>query len=313
MPREAALITGGAGFIGSHICERLLGDGLRVIAADNFLTSSRRNIARLFSHPRFHFIRQDVNKPLRLSGKVDYCLHFASPASPEDYLRHPVETLKVGSFGTYNLLELALRKKAKFMLASTSEVYGDPLVHPQPEAYWGNVNSVGVRSCYDEAKRFAEAMTMAFHRARKAQTQIIRIFNTYGPRMRCQDGRVVPNFIFQALAGKPLTVYGSGQQTRSFCYVDDLVEGIMLLMRAGVSEPVNLGNPGEFTIIQLAKIVLRITGAKSRLVFKPLPQDDPKQRKPDISRAKRLLRWEPKVGLEDGLKRTIAWFGTRAP
>jgi len=306
--KKTAVITGGAGFIGSHLCDRLINDGLKVICIDNFITGSRNNISHLLNNRDFTFISHDISEGIKITGKASFVLHFASPASPDDYLKFPVETLKVGSTGTYNALCLAKEKKAKFMLASTSEVYGDPLVHPQPEAYWGNVNSIGVRSCYDEAKRFAEAMTFAFHRVHKLDTKIIRIFNTYGPRMRAHDGRVVPNFIYQALHNKPLTVYGRGTQTRSFCYVDDLIEGISRVMRADTNEPINLGNPNEFTIMELAELLLKITGSKSRIIFKPLPQDDPRQRRPDISRAKKVLKWQPKIQLEEGLKHAICWF-----
>ncbi len=306
--KKTAVVTGGAGFIGSHLCERLMGAGFRVICVDNFITGSRRNIKGLLGSRHFLLIEHNVSRHIAIPGKVAFVFHFASPASPEDYLKYPIPTLKVGSLGTHNALGLAKEKKAKFILASTSEVYGDPLEHPQKETYWGNVNPIGIRGCYDEAKRFAEAITMAYHRAHKIDTKIIRIFNTYGPRMRINDGRVVPNFIFQALHAKPITVYGKGTQTRSFCYVDDLVEGIIRMMNARINEPVNLGNPGEFTIMQLARIVMKLTASKSRIIFKPLPQDDPRQRKPDISRAVRYLKWRPKINLEDGLKKTISWF-----
>ena len=308
MDKKTVVVTGGAGFISSHLCDRLIKEGFRVICLDNFITGTLQNIKHLIGRDNFMFIEHNVTKYIDIQEKVDYVLHFASPASPQDYLKFPIPTLKVGSLGTHNALGLAKAKKAKFMLASTSEVYGDPLVHPQPETYWGNVNPVGIRGCYDESKRFAEALTMAYHRVHKIDTKIARIFNTHGPRMRMNDGRVVPNFIQQALHNKPLTVYGKGTQTRSFCYIDDLIEGIFRLMRADTNDPINLGNPDEFTILQLAKLVIKLTGAKSRIVFKPLPQDDPRQRKPDIKRAKKILKWLPKVKLEEGLRKTIEWF-----
>jgi dTDP-glucose 4,6-dehydratase len=308
MKKKTVVITGGAGFIGSHLCERFLLDGFRVVCLDNFITSSSDNIKHLFSNKDFRFIEHNVTKHIELLGPVNYVLHFASLASPEDYLKYPIQTLKVGSLGTHNALGLAKEKKATFMIASTSEVYGDPLVHPQPESYWGNVNPVGVRGCYDESKRFAEAITMAYHRIHKMDTRIVRIFNTYGPRMRMHDGRVVPNFIYQALHNKPLTVFGKGTQTRSFCYIDDLVEGIHRFLFSNINEPLNLGNPGEFTVMQLARMVLKFTGSKSKIIFKALPQDDPKQRQPDISKARRLLNWQPKISLENGLQETINWF-----
>lgn len=311
MVKKNVVVTGGAGFIGSHLCDRLAQEGFRVTCLDNFITGTKDNIKHLINDKNFCLIEHNVANFIKIKGKVDFVLHFASCASPEDYLKFPIQTLKVGSLGTHNALGLAKDKNAKFMLASTSEVYGDPLVHPQPETYWGNVNSVGVRGCYDESKRFAEAITMAYHRVHKLNTRIIRIFNTYGPRMRMNDGRVVPNFIFQVLHNKPLTVYGKGVQTRSFCYVDDLVEGIFRLMRVNFNQPINLGNPNEFTILELVKFVLKITASKNRTIFKPLPQDDPRQRKPDISRAKKLLKWQPKIELEEGLSRTIEWFRSR--
>ncbi|MBM3249474.1 MAG: SDR family oxidoreductase [Candidatus Omnitrophica bacterium] len=311
--KKTAVVTGGAGFIGSHLCDRLIGEGFKVICLDNLITGSRRNIGHLSGAKDFKFIRHDVTKFIKIKEKVGYVLHFASPASPEDYLKYPIQTLKVGSLGTHNALGLAKAKRARFILASTSEVYGDPLVHPQPESYWGNVNPVGLRGCYDESKRFAEALTMAYRRAHKMDTCILRIFNTYGPRMRLNDGRVVPNFISQSLSGKPLTVYGRGTQTRSFCYIDDLIEGIFRLMQNDCPGPMNLGNPHEFTILQLAKIVLRLTGAKSKLTFKPLPQDDPRQRRPDITLARKSLDWQPKVELEEGLKEAIDWFSRNTP
>jgi dTDP-glucose 4,6-dehydratase len=302
------LITGGAGFIGSHLCERFLGEGDEVICMDNLLTGSPDNIAHLFSERRFTFIQQDVTTYIYVKGPVDAILHFASPASPVDYLELPIQTLKVGSLGTHKALGLAKEKNARFLLASTSEVYGDPLVHPQKEDYWGNVNPIGPRGVYDEAKRFAEALTMAYHRTHGVQTRIVRIFNTHGPRMRLNDGRVVPNFIAQALRGEPLTVYGDGSQTRSFCYVSDLVEGIVRLLRSEHNGPVNCGNPMEVSILQFAEKIKALTGSRSQIVFRELPEDDPKVRQPDIGLARRLLGWEPKVSLDDGLRRTIDYF-----
>lgn len=308
MAKRVVFITGGAGFIGSHLCARLIAEGFKVICIDNLITGSLNNLKCLLCEKDFRFLKQDVTKFLDIDGRVDYVLHFASPASPEDYLKFPIPTLKVCSLGTHNALGLAKAKKAKFMLASTSEVYGDPLVHPQPESYWGNVNPIGPRSCYDESKRFSEALTMAYRKMHSIDTRIVRIFNTYGERMRLNDGRVVPNFIAQILHNKPLTVYGNGSQTRSFCYVDDLVEGIFRLMKAKIHQPVNLGNPNEFTIMQLAKIMIQLTDSKSKIIFKPLPQDDPRQRKPDITLAKKILKWQPKVQLKSGLAKTISWF-----
>jgi dTDP-glucose 4,6-dehydratase len=302
------LVTGAAGFLGSHLCDRLLAQGYRVVAMDNYLTGTAANLAHLERHPGFQFVRQDVTNFIELAGPLDGVLHFASPASPVDYLEFPIQTLKVGSLGTHKALGVAKAKGARFLLASTSEVYGDPLVHPQPESYWGNVNPVGPRGVYDEAKRFAEAMTMAYHRFHKLDTRIVRIFNTYGPRMRPHDGRVVSNFIVQALKGEPLTVYGDGSQTRSFCYVDDLIEGILRLFERGGADPTNLGNPHEFTVRQLAELVLRLTGSPSPVVMRPLPTDDPKVRQPDITRARATLGWEPAVSLETGLGRTIQYF-----
>ena len=302
------VVTGGAGFIGSHLCERLLTEGHTVLCLDNLVTGRKKNVSHLRSLSTFKLIERDLSLPLKLDGPLDFILHFASPASPPDYLKHPIETLKVGSLGTLNALELARSKKANFLLASTSEVYGDPAVHPQPESYWGNVNPVGPRSVYDEAKRFSEALTMAYHRTHGLDTRIVRIFNTYGPRMRREDGRAIPNFIAQALAGRPITVYGDGSQTRSFCYITDLVEGILRLMDSGLHEPVNLGNPQEKTLLGLAKMIVRFSESSSKLVFKPLPVDDPKQRCPEIRRAKTELKWTPSVSLESGLKETIAWF-----
>lgn len=278
---------------------------------DNLLTGSLKNIAHLKKEKRFKFINHDVTKYIEIDGSVDAILHFASPASPIDYIKLPIQTLKVGSLGTHNALGLAVKKRAKFLLASTSEVYGDPLIHPQKESYWGNVNPIGPRGVYDEAKRFAEALTMAYHRVHKIDTKIIRIFNTFGERMRLADGRVVPNFILQALNGKPLTIYGSGRQTRSFCYVSDLVSGVEKLMHSSLNEPVNVGNPSEYSILQFARIILKLTGSKSKLVFEELPVDDPKIRQPDIARAKKLLKWSPEIPLEKGLERTIKWFKKR--
>jgi dTDP-glucose 4,6-dehydratase len=306
-----SVVTGAAGFLGSHLADLLLARGHRVIGIDNFITGTVDNIAHLAGHPRFRFIQQDVTEFLFLNEPVDYVWHFASPASPVDYLEFPIQTLKVGSLGTHKALGLAKHKGARFLLASTSEVYGDPLVHPQTEDYWGNVNPVGPRGCYDEAKRFAEALTMAYHREHKLPTRIVRIFNTYGPRMRLNDGRVVPAFISQALRGKPLTVFGDGSQTRSFCYVSDLVEGVYRLMFSNYVMPVNIGNPTELTVLEFARQIIRLTGSRSRIVFKPLPQDDPRQRRPDITRARKLLRWQPKVPLEVGLQKTIEYFRRR--
>lgn len=302
------LITGGAGFIGSHLCEHFLGDGHKVICMDNFITGKKENVQHLLSNKRFEFVKHNVSTYIEIKGSLDYVLHFASPASPIDYLIYPIQTLKVGSLGTHNALGVAKAKKAKFFIASTSEIYGDPLIHPQPESYWGNVNCIGPRGVYDEAKRFSEAMTMAYHRAHKIDTRIIRIFNTYGERMRENDGRAIPAFISQALRGEPITVFGKGNQTRSFCYISDMVEGICKLMASGVNDPVNIGNPGEYTILQLAKEIIRLTESKSKIVFKPLPVDDPKVRRPDITKARKLLKWQPKIELEEGLIRTIEWF-----
>jgi dTDP-glucose 4,6-dehydratase len=308
MNKKIAVITGGAGFIGSHLCDRLIEDNFKVICLDNFITGKLENTRHLFKDKNFIMIEHNVTKYINIKGKVDYVLHFASPASPEDYLKFPIQTLKVGSLGTHNTLGLAKEKKARFILASTSEVYGDPLVHPQPETYWGNVNSIGLRGCYDESKRFAEALTMAYQRVHKINTTIIRIFNTYGPRMRMHDGRVVPNFIYQALHNKPLTVYGRGVQTRSFCYIDDLNKGITRIIHSDINGVINLGNPDEFTVLQLAKLVLKLTGAKVKIIFKPLPQDDPRQRQPDITKARKILKWQPQIGLKEGLLKTIEWF-----
>ncbi len=302
------LITGAAGFLGSHLTDRFLAEGHEVIGMDNLITGARENIAHLEGNPRFQFVLHDVSKYISVEGPLDGVLHFASPASPIDYLELPIQTLKVGSLGTHNALGLAKAKGARFFLASTSEVYGDPQVHPQPESYWGHVNPVGPRGVYDEAKRFAEAITMAYHRYHHIDTRIIRIFNTYGPRMRARDGRVVSNFVVQALKGEPLTVYGEGQQTRSFCYVSDEVDGIYRLFMSDLTDPTNIGNPNEFTVRQLAELVLKLTGSKSKIEQRPLPTDDPKVRKPDITRARTLLGWEPRVSLEEGLKHTIAYF-----
>jgi len=301
-------MSGAAGFIGSHLCDRLVAEGHHVLGFDNLLTGATRNIEHLTASPRFEFREWDVCRPLDVDGPIDGVLHLASLASPVDYLAHPIETLDVGSAGTRNLLEIARRHEARFLLTSTSECYGDPLVHPQVETYWGNVNPVGLRSCYDESKRYAEALTMAYHRVHKVRTNIARIFNTYGPRMQLDDGRVVPAFIDQALRRKPMTVFGDGSQTRSFCYVRDLVDGLYRLAFSDERFPVNLGNPQEMTILEFAERIKRLTGTTASLDFKPLPQDDPKRRQPDISKAKRVLGWEPKVGLEDGLRETIEYF-----
>jgi dTDP-glucose 4,6-dehydratase len=305
------LITGAAGFLGSHLTDRFLADGHSVVGLDNFITGHRDNLAHLANEPRFSFMEHNISTFTEVPGDLDGVLHFASPASPIDYLELPIQTLKVGSLGTHKALGLAKAKGARFLLASTSEVYGDPQVHPQPESYWGHVNPVGPRGVYDEAKRFAEAMTMAYHRYHKVDTRIVRIFNTYGPRMRAQDGRVVSNFVVQALKGEPLTLYGDGSQTRSFCYVSDLIEGIYRLFKSDRSEPTNIGNPDEFTVRQLAELVLRLTGSRSPLVTRPLPTDDPKVRRPDIAVARQVLKWEPGIALEEGLERAIAYFRTR--
>jgi dTDP-glucose 4,6-dehydratase len=312
-PPPRTLVTGGAGFLGSHLCDRLLAAGHEVLCVDNLITGSTDNIAHLVGREGFRFIKQDVTEYLYLAGPLDYLLHFASPASPVDYLRLPIQTLKVGSLGTHKALGLAKAKGARFLLASTSEVYGDPQVHPQPEQYWGHVNPVGPRGVYDEAKRFAEAMTMAYHRAHGVDTRIVRIFNTYGPRMRPHDGRVVSNFLIQALAGKPLTVYGDGRQTRSFSFVADTVEGIVRLLLSSEVDPVNIGNPTEFTIAGLIAAIERVLGHPLAVTYEPLPQDDPRVRQPDISRARTLLGWEPRVDLETGLRETIAHFRRRTP
>ncbi|MFN8359528.1 MAG: UDP-glucuronic acid decarboxylase family protein [Candidatus Kapaibacterium sp.] len=302
------LITGGAGFLGSHLCDRFIAEGYNVICMDNFITGSPDNIAHLLGHERFEFIQHDVTNYTYVAGDVDYILHFASPASPIDYLKFPIQTLKVGSLGTHKALGLAKAKGARFLIASTSEVYGDPLIHPQPEEYWGNVNPVGWRGVYDEAKRFAEAMTMAYHRYHGVETRIIRIFNTYGPRMRIEDGRAIPAFMSQALRGEPVPVFGDGSQTRSVCYVDDLVEGIYRLLLSDESDPVNIGNPDEISMLDLAKEIIEITGSKSEIVFKDLPADDPKIRQPDITRATEILGWQPRVQRREGLLKTLEYF-----
>ena len=306
--KKRILITGGAGFIGSHLCDFFIKKGYFVICMDNLITGSKGNIVHLLKRKDFRFVKHDVSKHIKIKGGIDYVLHFASPASPIDYLKHPIKTLKVGSLGTHNALGVAKAKKARFMLASTSEVYGDPLVHPQKESYWGNVNPIGPRGVYDEAKRFAEAITMAYHNAHKVDTRIIRIFNTYGERMRQRDGRAIPNFLDQALRGKPITVYGSGKQTRSFCYISDMVSGISRLLNSNIHTPVNIGNPREFSILQLAHLIIKLTRSKSRIVYKPLPVDDPKIRRPNITLAKSKLKWDPKVNLKKGLENSIEYF-----
>ena len=302
------LITGGAGFIGSHLCDRFISEGHYVICMDNLITGSIENVAHLRKDKKFKFVKHNVTKFIRVDGSLDAILHFASPASPIDYIKLPIQTLKVGSLGTHNALGLAKEKKAKILIASTSEVYGDPLIHPQKETYWGNVNPIGPRGVYDEAKRFAEAITMAYHRVHKIDPKIVRIFNTYGERMRLNDGRVVPNFILQALKGKPLTIYGNGKQTRSFSYVSDTVDGIVRLLNSKLNEPVNIGNPCEYTILEFAKIIKKLTASKSKIVFEELPCDDPKVRQPDITKAKKFLKWSPKISVEEGIGRTIKWY-----
>ena len=309
--QPTSVVTGAAGFLGSHLTDLLLSRGHKVIGLDNFVTGSVDNISHLGGNPHFKFIQQDVTEFIFLDGPVDYVWHFASPASPIDYLKIPIQTMKVGSLGTHKALGLAKNKKARFLVASTSEIYGDPLVHPQTEEYWGNVSTIGPRGCYDEAKRFAEALTMAYHREHKVDTRIVRIFNTYGPRMRLNDGRVVPAFVSQALTNKPITIFGKGTQTRSFCYVSDLIEGIYRLMLSDYDLPVNIGNPNEMTMLQFAGAILKATRSSSKIVHRPLPQDDPKQRKPDITKAKKLLKWEPQVPLDAGMAKTIAYFKTR--
>jgi dTDP-glucose 4,6-dehydratase len=303
-----AVVTGGAGFLGSHLCDRLLAEGLRVTAIDNLVTGDTRNLAHLLGNDRFRFVKHDVTEYIFIDGKVDFVLHFASPASPIDYLKLPIQTLKVGSLGTHKALGLAKAKHARFLLASTSEVYGDPLVHPQPEGYWGNVNPVGSRGVYDEAKRFAEAMTMAYHRYHGVDTRIVRIFNTYGPRMRLNDGRAIPAFISQALRGEEITVFGDGRQTRSVCYVDDLIEGLYRLLLSDTHDPVNIGNQDELTMLDLAKEIVELTGSRSAIVFRDLPEDDPKIRQPDTTRARALLHWHARVDRKDGLRKTIEYF-----
>jgi dTDP-glucose 4,6-dehydratase len=306
-----AVVTGGAGFLGSHLCERLLADGWKVVCVDNLVTGAAKNIAQIRGDKAFEFLQHNVSEPLYIDGPVDAVLHFASPASPVDYADHPIATLKVGTLGTHNMLGLARAKGAIFLLASTSEVYGDPLVHPQPETYWGNVNPVGPRAVYDEAKRAGEAFTMAYHRAHGMKTRIVRIFNSYGERMRIDDGRAVPNFLLQALQNEPLTVYGDGSQTRSLCYVGDLIEGIVRLLAVDYSEPINLGTDDEVTILELAKRIRDMCGSSSEIAFRPLPQDDPKQRRPDLTRARKVLGWEPRTSLDAGLTKTIAYFRER--
>jgi dTDP-glucose 4,6-dehydratase len=306
--KHSAVVTGGAGFLGSHLCDRLLKEGLKVICVDNLITGNTENIAHLSGNENFYFVKHDVTNYIFLPGRIDYILHFASPASPIDYLKLPIQTLKVGSLGSHKALGLAKEKKARFLLASTSEVYGDPTIHPQNEDYWGNVNPIGPRGVYDEAKRFAEAMTMAYQRYHGIETRIVRIFNTYGPRMRLNDGRALPAFVWQALSGEDLTVFGDGSQTRSFCYVSDLVEGIFKLLMSNESDPVNIGNPDEISIKEFAEEVIKITGSKSKIIYKDLPADDPKVRQPDITKAKKILGWEPKVRRTEGLRMTIDYF-----
>lgn len=308
MEKQTALVTGGAGFLGSHLCDKLLGEGFKVICMDNLITGSTKNISHLAGNDDFIFVKQDVTNYIFLPGKIDYVFHFASPASPIDYLKLPIQTLKVGSLGTHKVLGLTLEKKARFLLASTSEVYGDPAIHPQSEDYWGNVNPIGPRGVYDEAKRFAEAITMAYHRYHGVDTRIIRIFNTYGPRMRLDDGRALPAFIGQAFRNEDITVFGDGSQTRSFCYVSDLIDGIFKLMMSSEIYPVNIGNPDEITIKEFAEEVIKLTGTKSKIVYKELPVDDPKVRQPNIERAKKILGWEPKISRTEGLKITIEYF-----
>jgi dTDP-glucose 4,6-dehydratase len=308
MYKPTAVITGGAGFLGSHLCDRLLSENFKVICIDNFITGNPENISHLFGNDDFQLIKHDVTNYIFVPGRIDYILHFASPASPIDYLQLPIQTLKVGSLGTHKVLGLAKEKKARFLLASTSEVYGDPDIHPQNEEYWGNVNPIGPRGVYDEAKRFAEAITMAYHRYHGIDTRIVRIFNTYGPRMRLNDGRALPTFVGQALRGEDVTIFGDGSQTRSFCYVGDLVDGIFKLLLSNEVEPVNIGNPDEITILQFAEEVIKTTGSSSKIISKPLPEDDPRIRQPDISKAKRILGWEPKINREEGLRITLEYF-----
>jgi dTDP-glucose 4,6-dehydratase len=308
MPKKTVLITGGAGFIGSHLCDWFIKHDFKVIALDNLVTGSKDNIAHLVRNKDFKFIKHDISKPIRIPGSIDYVLNFASPASPIDYLNLSIQTMKVGALGTHNALGIAKAKGAVFFQASTSEVYGDPLEHPQKETYWGNVNPIGPRGVYDEAKRFAEALILAYKKVHRMDVKIVRIFNTYGPRMRLKDGRVVPNFIDQILHGKPLTIYGDGKQTRSFCYVDDLVEGIAKLLFSKMTGPVNIGNPREFTIREFADLVMKVHGCKAKIIYEPLPKDDPKQRRPDITLARKELKWKPKISLEEGINRTMNWF-----
>ncbi|MDD4202301.1 MAG: SDR family oxidoreductase [Candidatus Omnitrophica bacterium] len=308
MKNKRILITGGAGFIGSHLCDRFIENGCKVICMDNLLTGSKNNIKHLLKNKKFSFEKHDVTKYITIKGKLDYVVHFASPASPKDYLEYPIKTLKVGSLGTHNALGIAKNKKCKFLLASTSEVYGDPLVNPQKETYWGNVNPIGPRGVYDEAKRFSEALTLAYYRTHKIDTKIVRIFNTYGPRMRPNDGRAIPEFIDQALAGKDITAFGNGSQTRSFGYIDDLVEGLVRLMKSDLNTPVNIGNPNEMSINDLAKMIIKLIGSKSKITYRELPVDDPKVRRPDITLAQSKLNWEPKVHVEEGLRKTIEYF-----
>jgi len=308
MTQKHAVVTGGAGFLGSHLCDRLLAEGHRVTAIDNLITGDTKNIAHLLGNERFKFVRHDVTEYIYIDGPVDYILHFASPASPIDYLKLPIQTLKVGSLGTHKALGLAKAKRSRFLLASTSEVYGDPLIHPQPESYWGNVNPVGSRGVYDEAKRFAEAITMAYRRYHGVETRIARIFNTYGPRMRLNDGRAIPAFVSQALRGQDVTVFGTGTQTRSVCYVDDLIDGIYRLLLSNEGDPVNIGNQDEITMLELAQEIVALTGSKSKIIYKPLPEDDPKVRRPDTTRARSILKWEAKVDRKEGLRKTVEYF-----
>ena len=309
--KRRALVTGGAGFVGSHLCERLLAEGYRVVCVDNLITGALENVAHLSGEAGFEYIDHDVTAHIDVAGELDEVYHFASPASPIDFERIPIAILKAGALGTHNSLGLALAKGARFMLASTSEVYGDPLVHPQHEGYWGNVNPIGIRGVYDEAKRYAESITMAYHRHHRVDTRIVRVFNTYGPRMRPDDGRMIPNFVRQALSGEPLTLYGDGTQTRSVQYVDDLVEGVLRLMRSEETRPVNIGNPTELTVREIAEVVVEVSGSESGLVHEPLPEDDPKRRRPDITRAREALGWEPRVGAREGLEKTLTWFAER--
>ncbi|HEX9657926.1 MAG TPA: UDP-glucuronic acid decarboxylase family protein [Bacteroidota bacterium] len=309
--QKTAVVTGGAGFLGSHLCDRLLAEGFKVVAIDNLVTGDTENISHLMGNPHFRFVKHDITEYIFIDGPVDYILHFASPASPIDYLKLPIQTLKVGSLGTHKALGLAKLKKARFLIASTSEVYGDPLVHPQPETYWGNVNPVGFRGVYDEAKRFSEAMTMAYHRYHGVETRIVRIFNTYGPRMRVNDGRAIPAFISQTLSGQDVTVFGDGSQTRSVCYVDDLIDGIYRLLLSNEIDPVNIGNQDELTMLQLAKEIIELTRSKSKIIFKDLPDDDPKVRQPDTTRAKSILQWSARVDRKEGLQKTIEYFKTK--